>query len=435
MNKSIQLFIIAFISLAIAGISCSKSSPTPPPANPCASKTIVVTATVMPASNATAANGSIDATASGSTSFTYSKDGSTFQASGTFSNLGVGNYTITAKDADGCTGTKAVTVTSVPCPTITLTATLTQATTPTSADGSITVTAAGSTGFTYSKDGVAFQAGNVFNNLTVGSYTITAKDGNGCTGSAGFSVTAVSCPTITLTATPTNATGPTATNGSIAASATGGATPHTFSKNGGTTFQATGTFTSLAVGTYQIVAKDANGCLSNVSNVTISSTCPTLTASGVSTGSDKCANNTGTITITAGGSTGFTYNLNNGAYQASNLFSQLANGSYTIGVKDANGCTTTSTASVAIAPAGSLFSAVKAVLATNCAVPGCHSLPAPQNGLNFADDCTIVAQKDRIKARAVDANPSQMPPSGPVLSATDKQKIVDWINAGGKHSN
>ena len=82
-----------------------------------------------------------------------------------------------------------------------------------------------------------------------------------------------------------------------------------------------------------------------------------------------------------------------------------------------------------------LFLAVKAVLATNCAIPGCHSLPSPQNGLDFADDCTIVSQGLRIKARAVDAIPSQMPPSGPPLSTADKQKIIDWLNAGGKHNN
>jgi len=42
---------------------------------------------------------------------TYSKDGVTFQASGLFSGLPAGDYTITAKDSHGCLGTKAVTIT------------------------------------------------------------------------------------------------------------------------------------------------------------------------------------------------------------------------------------------------------------------------------------------------------------------------------------
>jgi uncharacterized membrane protein len=130
------------------------------------------------------------------------------------------------------------------------------------------------------------------------------------------------------------------------------------------------------------------------------------------------------------------YNLNGGSFQSSNIFGALAVGNYTYGVRDLNSCLQTGNATVSQAAAGPLFIAVKAVLATNCAVPGCHSLPTPQNGLDFADDCTIVGQGLRIKARAVDANPSQMPPlPNPALSAVDKQKIVDWINAGGKHNN
>ena len=129
------------------------------------------------------------------------------------------------------------------------------------------------------------------------------------------------------------------------------------------------------------------------------------------------------------------YNLNSGTFQVSNIFGSLAAGSFNYGVRDLNGCLKTGTATVSQAAAGTLFLAVKAVLATNCATPGCHSQPSPQNGLDFADDCTIVGNGLRIKARAVDANPSQMPPTGPPLSAADKQKIVDWLNAGGKHNN
>jgi hypothetical protein len=51
--------------------------------------------------------------------------------------------------------------------------------------------------------------------------------------------------------------------------------------------------------------------------------------------------------------------------------------------------------------------------------------------LDFTLDCTIVGSWDRIKARAVDANPSQMPPPpSAALNAADKLKITDWINAG-----
>ena len=428
--------IITSISLGFIFLytGCAKTGTTPTP-NPCSSISIVVTGTTTPTSTPSATNGSIIASASGSTGFTYSLNGGAAQASGTFTGLAAGSYTVTAKDGNGCSGAQTFSVTSTPCPSITITATITQTTTPTAANGVIVAIASGSTGFTYNLNGGAFQASGTFSNLAVGSYTIIARDVNGCTGSNSFTVTSASCPTITLNTTPTNTSGPTATNGSIVALASGGTAPHTYSKDGGATFQASGTFNNLAVGTYAVVAKDVNGCLSVSISTVVGSTCPTITAGTATTNTIKCETNTGSITITAGGSTGFTYNLNGGAFQASNIFNALAAASYNYSVKDLNGCIKTGTATVSEAAAGPLFIAVKAVLATNCAIPGCHSLPSPQNGLDFANDCTIVGQGLRIKARAVDFNPSQMPPSGPPISVADRQKIVDWLNAGGKHNN
>jgi hypothetical protein len=437
MRKLSTLVLLAFTVAILIFTACSKGGGgTTPPPNPCAGVTITVTGSTTPTSTATATNGAINATASGSTGLTYSLNGGVAQSTGSFSNLGVGSYTVTAKNANGCSGTATFNVTSTPCPTITVTGTTTQASSTTSANGAINATASGSTGFTYSRDGVTFQASGAFTGLLAGSYTITAKDVNGCTGTANFTVTAASCPTITLTATPTNTTGPTATNGSISASATGGATPYTFSRDGGA-FQTNNVFSNLAVGTYSIVAKDANGCLSPASNVTVGATCPTITPSVTITNTIKCeAANGGAIAISVvGGVAPLTYSKDGGAtFQTSNIFTLLTVGNYSYVVKDANGCTTTpNNATVAQAPAGTLFSQVKTILANNCV--SCHGGPFPQNGLNFTDDCTIVGQAARIKARAVDFSPSQMPPAGPPISATDRQTIINWINAGAKHNN
>ncbi len=426
------LFCFAFVNF----ISCSKPGAATTPQDPCAGKTIVVTATITATSGGSTTNGSINATATGSTGFTYSLNNGTFQSSSTFSNLAAGTFSITAKDASGCTGTQSFTVTASPCPTITITATTTAASSPTSANGAINATASGSTGITYSRDaGVTFQATGVFTNLVAATYNITAKDVNGCTASAAFIVTNVGCPTINVTFTSTNTAGPTATTGSISANAAGGVGPYTFSRNAGTTFQATGVFNNLAAGNYTIVAKDVNGCLGTSGTITVASnTCPTITLSAATVSSDKCTNNTGSITVTSSGSTGLMFNLNNGPYQTATLFGALPTGNYTVGVRDANGCTSTGNAQVNIAPSGVLFINVKNVLIANCALSGCHAGASPQNGINYNDDCTIVVQKLRIKARAVDGNPSIMPASG-AISAADKQKIIDWINAGGQNSN
>ena len=88
--------------------------------------------------------------------------------------------------------------------------------------------------------------------------------------------------------------------------------------------------------------------------------------------------------------------------------------------------------------AGPLFTAVKSMMQGNCAVSGCHAGSAPTGGHDFSVDNTIVAQKARIKVRAVDeaGTANQMPqPPRPALSAADQKKITDWINAGGAITN
>lgn len=429
-RKCIHISLLVMFTVT-AFLSCSKSNDIPGSNDPCAGKSISINGTAVPTSSPSLTDGSITVTATGSTGFTYSLNGGAYQSSGAFSNLAPGNYSINAKDGAGCVKSASFIVTATSCPSITVTATVTN-TTGTSSNGSISASASGSTGFTYSLNGGAFQASGNFANLATGSYTVTAKDGNGCTGSGTFIINAAGCATITVTSSVTPASGPAATNGSISVTATGGTTPYVYAINGAAG-QAGSVFNNLAQGNYTVVVTDANGC-SGSAVATIGVNCPAITVSGTSTGSDKCTNNTGTITVSASGSAGYSYNLNGGSFQSNNIFNGLATGNFTIGTKDQNGCTASVSVNVPIATAGTKFSAVKAILSANCALSGCHSGSNPQNGINFGDDCTIVTQSARIKARAVDGNPSFMPPSSQ-LSAADKQKITDWINAGGQHSN
>ena len=432
MSKRAVTIFLGFFVASVYIISCSKNPVAPQ--DPCAGKTITVDGTVTGTSGGTTSNGTIVASGAGSSGFTYSINNSSFQASGTFFNLAAAPYSITAKDNAGCKATKSFTITAAACPVMTITATTTNASSPTATDGKIVAGATGSSGITYSLNNGAFQAIGTFLNLPAASYTINAKDANGCTASTTFLVASATCPVINVGFTTVASSGPTATNGSITATASGGLAPFTYSKNV-IAFQASGSFTNLQAGNYTITAKDANGCLGTSGTIVLSSAaCPTFGVSNNVKASDFCLNNTGNIAVTATGSTGFTYNLNGGSFQSSNVFNALAAGSYTISVKDVNGCENTSLISVGTAPAGPKFTLVKSMMATNCAISGCHAGPFPQNGLNFTDDCTIVAQSTRIYARAVDGNPSIMPPTG-ALPASEKQKIVDWINGGGLHSN
>ena len=143
-----------------------------------------------------------------------------------------------------------------------------------------------------------------------------------------------------------------------------------------------------------------------------------------------CPNTLGSITVNASGSTGFTYNKNGGSYQSSNLFSSLTAGTYTIGVKDLNGCTNTATVTVGTAAAGPLFTAVK----NNIIVPSCVSCHGNSGGCNLNSDCNIVSYASRINARCVNANPTPMPRSG-LLSANLRTQITNWVNAGGRYTD
>jgi len=142
---------------------------------------------------------------------------------------------------------------------------------------------------------------------------------------------------------------------------------------------------------------------------------------------------TGTIEVSATGGTGFQYKLNSsGAYQSSGIFNTVSAGSYTVFVKDGDGCEKTKAVTVsAAAAAGPLFSAVKNLMSSTC--QPCHNSTVQNGGKNWADQCQIIQFKDRIKVRAVDEG--TMPQGGPELTATQKAVITNWINAGGRFTD
>jgi SprB repeat len=435
--RSLSIILIFIVTIIY---SCSKGGGGTPAPDPCAGVTITVTGSVTnPTTGAN--NGSISASASGGSSgFTYSINGGAFQASGSFSNLPAGAYTVAAKNTSGCTGSATFTLVATnPCAGVTIVVggTSINPTSTLTSNGSISATASGSSGFTFNLNGGTFQSSGNFSNLAAGNYTVIAKDINGCTGSQIFTLTAPNpCTGITIIVTGTivNPTSAVAANGSIAATASG-STGFTYNINGGT-FQSTGNFINLAAGNYTVIAKDINGCTgSQVFTLTAPNPCAgvTITVSNVVVGNRPCETANGSITSTGAGGTGpYTYNINGGAFQSSNLFSGLSAAVYSISAKDANGCIGTVNATVNNVSAGPLFLAVQNVLNNNCI--GCHNNTLSEGGMNWTIDCNIVNFKDRINARAVNGNPSAMPPTG-LLPASERTKITNWINAGGRFTD
>ena len=304
--------------------------------------------------------------ANGTAPYTYAKDGITFVASGTFGSLAAGSYTITVKDANGCTKTQAVTITQ---PLAALTASISAQTNVDcfgNSTGSVTVAGANGTApYTYAKDGITFVASGTFGSLAAGSYTITVKDANGCTKTQAVTITQ---PAAALTASITSQTNVNCfgnSTGSVTVAGANGTAPYTYAKDG-ITFVASGTFGSLAAGSYTITVKDANGC-TKTQAVTITQPLAALTASiSAQTNVDCFGNSTGSVTVAgANGTAPYTYAKDGITFVASGTFGSLAAGSYTITVKDANGCTKTQAVTIT-QPLAALTASISAQTNVDC---------------------------------------------------------------------
>jgi len=274
--------------------------------------------------------------------FAWSPSGGT---NATASNLAAGNYTCSVTNPSGCINIIPVTITQ---PSV-LTTNNSPPTNISCYNGSngqiITNAGGGSPGYTYQwspSGGTAATASN----LVIGNYTVTVTDANGC------SITATS--TITqptqlsgVGATITNVSCFNGNNGSARVTPGGGTGPYTYTwtPSGGSSQTAS----SLSAGNYTVTVTDANGCTVTATATIIQPN--VLTGLGGTLANVTCFNgNNGVIRVNPnGGTPGYTYSWtpSGGTGQTA---SNMAAGTYTITVTDANGCTVSSTATVTQPP-------------------------------------------------------------------------------------
>lgn len=251
--------------------------------------------------------------------------------------LAPGSYTMRTYNSNGCYKDTAVTLAS-PAPTVISL----QKQSPTCnkfSNGSISVSASNSvTPYTYALGTGSYSSTANFLNLPAGGYTIHVKDGTGC----------VKDTTITLTDSLKVSSAFTITNvlcnggntGTITVTGSGGAgSPFSYAINSGSLGSAN-SFTSLAANTYLLHIEDKLGCykdslvsITQPIPISVSHTITDATCNGSSTGS--------IIEIASGGTSPYTYNINGGAFTPSGIFSALKAGTYTMVIKDQNGCTKT----------------------------------------------------------------------------------------------
>lgn len=202
--------------------------------------------------------------------------------------------------------------------------------------GSVTINASGAPGpFEYSIDnGATWQSSNTFN-APAGNYTVLVREVGSTICTVTVNVTIPQDPNAVLaTYTINNILCNGAANGSITIASTGGSGVFEYSIDGGTTYQSSPTFSPLAPGTYNIRIRDNQGC---IRDTVINITQPTeLLATAVAT--NATCTQLGSIEVTASqGTPTYEYSIDGTSYQTSNVFN-LNNGTYTVTIRDLNGC-------------------------------------------------------------------------------------------------
>src|SRR5262249_15266045 len=278
----------------------------------------------------TVGTGTITVTAPLGAQYTYSIDGINFQASTVFNNVTPNTYTLTVQNTGGCTATTSVTINTVPAAPPTPTASVVDPTC-TVATGTITVTAPLGAQYTYSIDGINFQASTTFNNVAPNSYTLTVKDATGgCISAA--TVVVAAAPTVPATPTATVAD-PTCTvaTGTITVTAPLGA-QYTYSIDG-INFQASPTFNNVVPNTYTLTVQNTGGCTAS-SSVTVNAAPVAPPAPAATTVDPTCTVATGTITVTAPLGAQYTYSIDGVNFQASTVFNNVTPNTYTLTVQN-----------------------------------------------------------------------------------------------------
>lgn len=177
-------------------------------------------------------------------------------------------------------------------------------------------------------------------NVGAGAYAVLVTDANGCTAFSSVVVTEPDAMSATTMAADISCNGAADGTGEVMVSG-GTGTPTYAWSNAATTASLTG----LSAGTYTVTATDANNCMV-MDSVTIAE--PMAITATAAVDADVACNGSfdGAVSVTASGGTGaLSYAWSNGSALAT--VTGIAAGTYDVTVTDANGCTMTSSATVA----------------------------------------------------------------------------------------
>jgi gliding motility-associated-like protein len=261
----------------------------------------------------------------------------------TTATLAAGTYSVNVTDNIGCIGTTTVVLTNPPPIIATVT------TSPTTCTGSTgiataSVTSGGTAPYTFAWNTTPPQIGQTISNLAQGTYTVGVLDVNSCTATA-TGLVGVQGFTWSPSATWSNPLCVGYANGSATVSISNPGTS-TFTYSWSTTPAQTNTVaTNLAAGTYSVFVTDNNGCI-DITTATLTNP-PPITAT-VNTSPTICTGSVGTATaiVLGGGTAPFNYTWTTNPVQTGSVSVNLAQGSYSVVILDANNCSVITTGSV-----------------------------------------------------------------------------------------
>jgi hypothetical protein len=302
-------------------------------------------------------NGTVEMAISGAAGpYSYTWTNTTLSTTGTgtgntITSLAPGAYTISVTSGGGSSKTIAVTISENPLLNA-LSLTTTNITCNGQATGSVSVAnvTGGTAPYTFLWTGGATTQNR--SALIAGTYTVIAKDASNCSVTASATITQPAA--IVLTPTITNLSCYANPVGAISIAATGGTGSLSYVWNDGATTQDR---TNLTAGTYSVTATDASNCSATLSGIVVTQPSATLSATATQVNVACYGTTTGTITVTpAGGTSPYTYNWGGGITTQNRT--ELAAGTYTVTVTDANGCTAIITKTITQPSALTLSSAI-----------------------------------------------------------------------------
>ncbi|MFM7079321.1 MAG: gliding motility-associated C-terminal domain-containing protein, partial [Bacteroidota bacterium] len=304
-------------------------------------------------------NGAINLTVNGGTApYTYLWN--TGATSMDIANQPAGTYTVTATDANGCTQQNTAVISQ---PVGSLSASLNVSQNVAcfgQGTGSLDLSVTGGTApynFVWSNGASTEDVAN----LSVGAYTVTITDANGCVLNDSF---VISQPAAPLSAAA-NALVPVSCNGgndgSINLDVSGGTAPYVYVWSNG---ESTEDLVNLQSGSYTCNITDANGCTQSIT-VSITQPIAAIASSAIVNQQVNCfSGSDGSIDLNvSGGTAPYSYLWNNGAVTED--LSNLSAGTYSVNIIDANGCQDSVSVTVS-QPQAPLTLAASGVSAANC---------------------------------------------------------------------